>query len=84
MSAATGRVTAFVAVGQVDYEYMDILGVFLQFEDALQRCRDREHQPGADYGFDRYWIQEWPLGAPEASNTHAVTLAELVAKAASR
>lgn len=73
--------SVYIAIGSVYLEFTENLGVFDDYEDALQRCRDRRISDGG-MEFDAHWIDTWELGAAESVDVHEVTPTELVAKAA--
>jgi len=72
----------YITIGQIDYEGIDILGVFTDRSEALQRCRDVNAKiPGLERPhYHRYWIHTWKLGAVEGSDTHMVSPAEMAYK----
>ena len=69
----------YIAIGQFDYDGIDILGVFVDYGAALQRCRDADARP-YDNRYDRYWVYTWKLSAPEESDTHMLSSNELAYK----
>ena len=52
----------FVAQAEAAYEITQVIGVFSDKEQALQRCRDR---PFADeeqtWQYDHHWVEEWEV-----------------------
>lgn len=72
----------YIAIGQFDYEGIDILGVFTDYGEALQRCRDMDAKtPEYEWPrYDRYWVHTWKLSAPEESDTHMLSSNELAYK----
>lgn len=53
----------YLAIGEIDYEMRPVIGVEESLEAAVARC---VRTPRTEYGgtpFDRWWIEEWIMGA---------------------
>lgn len=57
--------SVFISSAEQAYEFTQIIGVFDNLDDAVQRCKDRPY-PGQDaheFGtYDRWWVEEWETG----------------------
>lgn len=73
--------SVYIAIGG-NFESTDNLGVFDDYEDALQRCRNETTKSDIKWSDTRFWIETWEFGAAESVDVHEVTPTELVAKAA--
>lgn len=56
----------FIALGVIDYEGRDIIGVYSSADEAVERCRESERlraaDDDADIYFSAYYVQTWTVG----------------------
>jgi hypothetical protein len=75
--------TIYIALSQVEDSAIEIIGVFDDPDEALQRCRDFDKwllDDGCNW-VRRFWVETWKLGAVEATDIHQVSLTEMVHRA---
>lgn len=53
----------FVACAGEFYEGSDVIGVFTNEPDAIQRCRDTPRT--FDNHYDTWWVEVWECGATQ-------------------
>lgn len=54
--------TVFVAIGRIDYDTQEVLGVLPTLEAAEDRCDQTPELSDTDIAFRSYRIEEWAIG----------------------